>query len=121
MKNIIIVTTACIALLFTSCVQKTYKKTVVFSVNTAALKNIKMVGIKGKDKPLSWKKTTEMQVLPNDSTTYTTAITFETGYTFTEVKFVINDTVELEDKDNRRVNFDKGDTTFYKAVYNVVE
>ena len=45
-------------------------------------------------------------------------ITGETGYKFTEVKFVVNDTFEFKDKENRRVIFSEKDTTFYKAKFN---
>ncbi len=101
---------------FTSCVQKKYKKTVVFTVNTSAKKNITTVGIRGNGKPLSWNEDVAL-VASNKDSSYSIPITFETGYTFTEVKFVINDTLELQDKGNRRINFEKGDTTFYQCVF----
>jgi hypothetical protein len=38
--------------------------------------------------------------------------TFETAHTFTEVKFIVNDSLEFKDQDNRTVDFSKTDTTF---------
>jgi hypothetical protein len=35
---------------------------------------------------------------------------FETGYTFTEIKFMVS--LEFENQENRRVDFSQGDTTF---------
>ena len=53
MKNIVTIIAIAFSLLVTSCVQKTYKKTVVFTVDASEIKNVKKVGIRGKDKPLS--------------------------------------------------------------------
>jgi len=107
-----------IVLLTVSCVQKSYKRTVVFTLDVSKIKNIKKVGIRGNDKPLSWDNDMEMDVLKKDSL-YQITITGETGYKFTEVKFVVNDTFELQNKNNRKVYFDeKKDTTFYKATFN---
>jgi hypothetical protein len=106
-----------LSLILTSCVQKTYQKTVVFTLDASEIKNIKTVGIKGNDKPLSWSKNSEMKAIKKDSL-YQSTITFETGYTFTEIKFMVNDSLEFENQDNRRVNFSTTDTTFYKAKFN---
>jgi hypothetical protein len=40
-------------------------------------------------------------------------------FTLLEVKFVVNDEFELRDKDNRRVLCDSGDTTVYRAIFNL--
>ncbi len=107
-------------LFITSCVQKTYKKTVVFELDTKDVKNIKTVGVKGNDKPLNWNYVKEMTAVKKD-TTYSIALTFLTGYKFTEVKFSINGDFELKDKGNRRIEFSDKDTTVYKAVFNVAK
>lgn len=107
-----------IAILTASCVQKSYKRTVVFSLDVAAIKNVKKVGIRGNDKPLSWDADLEMKEIKKDSL-YRIVVSGETGYKFTEVKFVVNDTFELQHKDNRRIYFDaQKDTTYYHAKYN---
>ena len=49
---------------------------------------------------------------------YKVTTTFETGYKFTEVKFVVNDTFEFQNQDNRRVDFSEKDTTFYNTKFN---
>jgi hypothetical protein len=36
---------------------------------------------------------------------YELTTTFETGYTFTEIKFMVNDSLEFENQENRRVDF----------------
>lgn len=117
MKTTVALIALFIALLITSCVQKSYKKTVVFTLDASELKNSKKVGIKGKDKPLSWDYHTEMKEIKKDSL-YEITVTFETGYTFTEVKFIVNDSLEFKDQNNRRVDFSKTDTTFYNAKFN---
>ena len=118
MKTIVTTIALLLTLLVTSCVQKTFKKTVVFRLNTSEIKEVKKVGIRGNDKPLSWDYDTKMKEIKKDSL-YEIAVAFETGYKFTEVKFVINDTFEFKDKDNRRVVFSEKDTTFYNAKYNM--
>ncbi len=103
-----------------SCVQKTYKKTVVFELDVSQLKNIESVGIRGEDKPFNWDTNTPLTAIKKD-TTYTVIATFVTGYKFTEVKFTVNDEFELKGKDNRRINFSEKDTTYYKAVFDKTE
>jgi hypothetical protein len=101
----------------TACVQKAYKKTVVVTLTIQNNKNIKTVGIRGNGNPLSWEKDYELTPIVKDSL-YTTTITAVTGYKFAEIKFTVNGEFELQDKPNRRVEFAKGDTTFYNAVFN---
>ena len=117
MKTKLAIIALLLSLILTSCVQKIYQKTVVFTLDASEIKNIKTVGIKGNDKPLSWSKSSEMRAIKKDSL-YQLTITFETGYTFTEIKFMVNDSLEFKNKDNRRVNFSTADTTFYKAKFN---
>jgi hypothetical protein len=106
-----------ILLLLSSCVQKTFKKTVVFRLDTSEIKEVKKVGIRGKDTPLSWDYDTEMKTVKKDIL-YEITVTFETGYKFTEVKFVVNDNFELQNQDNRRVVFSEKDTCYYNAKFN---
>jgi hypothetical protein len=117
MKTKLAIIALLLSLILTGCVQKTYQKTVVFTLDASEIKNIKTAGIKGNDKPLSWSKSSEMKAIKKDSL-YQLTITFETGYSFTEIKFMVNDSLEFENKDNRRVNFSTTDTTFYKAKFN---
>jgi hypothetical protein len=100
------------------CVQKAYKKTVVFKLNTANQKNIQSVGVRGGEKPLSWQQDLPMSAIKKD-TLYGATVSFLTGYKFTEVKFVINEEFELKEKDNRKIIFSSGDTTYYDAVFDV--
>ena len=105
------------SLLLTNCVQKAYKKTVVFTLDVSEIKEVKKVGIRGNDIPLSWDYDTPMKELKKDSL-YQVTITTKTGYRFTEIKFVVNDTFELQNEENRRVVFSENDTTFYNAKCN---
>ncbi len=114
MKNIVTIIAIVFSLLVTSCVQKTYKKTIVFTLDASEIKEVKKVGIRGNDKPLSWDYDKEMKAIKKDSL-YQIALTVETGYKFTEVKFSINDNLEFNDGENRRVVFSEKDTTYYKV------
>jgi hypothetical protein len=67
MKTTVAIITLLLALLVTSCVQKSYKKTVVFTLDASKLKDIKKVGIRGNDKPLSWDYDTEIKEIKKDS------------------------------------------------------
>jgi hypothetical protein len=109
-------------IIFTSlgCVQPAYKKTIVFLLKAPQIKDIKNVVIKGNDKPLSWDNGLEMK-LTNTDTTYKAIVTFYTGYRFIEMKFVVNDSYELNDKANRKIYFSEKDTTIYSAVFNELE
>jgi len=108
-----------VILIFTigSCVQKSYQRTVKLTLDVSALDSIKTVGVRGKGGPLSWDTDFPMSEIYKDSL-YQTVISAETGYLFTEIKFTVNNQFEFENKPNRIVNFDKGDTTFYHAVFN---
>lgn len=117
MKTKTILLALLLSIFLTNCVQKTQKKTVVFTLDASKMKEIKKVGIRGKDKPLSWDYDTQMKFSPKKNL-YEIVLPFETGYTFTEVKFVVNDSTEFVNQDNRRIDFSKADITLYKAKFN---
>lgn len=106
-----------VLLLGTGCVQKSYKRIVVFQLNTAGVPNIQTAGVRGDGNPLSWNADITLEPIVKDSL-YSATITTISGYLFTEVKFTINGTFELQEADNRKVVFSNGDTTFYRAVFN---
>lgn len=106
-----------IAISVTSCVQKSYERKVTFLLHTEQLKNIEKVGLRGNNRPLTWKKDLEMTAVKKDSL-YSVTVTFLTGYKFAEVKFVVNDEFELQEKDNRRVVFNENGETIYEATFN---
>lgn len=118
MKKLVFIIASAASLFLTSCVQKSYEKTVIFTVDVSSVKGVKTVSLRGKEKPLGWRKGVEMTPIKADSL-YTATVTFLTGYKFTEVKFVVNDEFELKDKDNRKVQYSDSDTTRYNGVYNV--
>ena len=94
-----------------------YKKTIVFTLNVSGIKNNKKVAIRVRDKPLSWDYDTEMKEIKKDSL-YQITLTEETGYKFTEVKFVVNDTFEFQNEHNRRVIFSENDITYFNVKFN---
>jgi hypothetical protein len=114
-KNLIVIFIGLLTIT-TSCVQKTYKKIVVFTVDVSGIKKINKVGVRGENKPLDWNYDTEMKVIKKDSL-YQATVVFETGYKFAEIKFTVNDEFELKEKDNRRINFSEKGTTLYNAKF----
>lgn len=104
-------------ILSTSCVQKTYKRIIVVTLDVSKQKDIQHVGIRGDGKPLNWEDDFPMTAIVKDSL-YKAVITTETGYLFGEIKCTVNGNFELKDKPNRRINFDtKKDTTFVNLVF----
>lgn len=120
MKNLSTMLILIVNLLFLSCVQKTYNKTVIYTLKIIGMKDIKSVGIRGNDKPLNWDKDYESKVIKKDSL-YRAVVTYKTGYKFTEAKFTVNGEFELQNNPNRRIEFSNSDTTFYEATYNSVK
>ncbi|MDI1256277.1 MAG: hypothetical protein PSV16_09250 [Flavobacterium sp.] len=100
-----------------SCVQKSYNRTIVFKLDAKDIKNITTAGIRGNDKPLNWDNDFPMTFDPKDSL-YKATITGNTGYLFTEVKFVVNGEFEFKDRENRKIYFENKDTIVYNAVFN---
>ena len=119
MKKHNVFTLVLLLVITTSCVQKSYKQTVVLMLDVKGIKNIKSVGVRGENQPLNWNSDYKM-TLSKDSV-YTATIIGETGYLFSEFKFTINDDFELKEKPNRRVYFDKDRMTIYKAKFDVVK
>lgn len=104
-------------IIMTSCVQKTYKRVVVITLDVSKVEQIKQVGIRGNGKPLSWENDYPMQEVVKDSL-YKATIIAETGYLFAECKFTVNGNFELQEKPNRRIDFDtKKDTTYVNLVF----
>jgi hypothetical protein len=103
---------------FTSCVQKSSKKTVILKLNVEGIKDIKTIGVRGGEKPLSWDYDLELKPIVKD-TLYTATFSLVTGYKFTEVKFTVNGQFELNEKDNRKIMFSDADTTVYEAKFDV--
>jgi hypothetical protein len=102
-----------------SCVQKSYDQTVTVTLDVSEIPEIKTVGVRGSDKPLSWREDFEMKPLVKDSL-YTATFSGKTGLLFTEIKFVVNGEFEFKDQDNRRVVFDKSKKTIYQAKFNKI-
>jgi putative oxidoreductase len=112
----------CIAVLATGCVQPAYDRTILFEVNVSGVPNVQAVGVRGRDKPLSWQSDMPLTQRVTGGP-FVGAVTFHTGYLATEVKFTVNGEFELADQDNRIVRVAPtktgGDTTVYRATYNV--
>lgn len=119
MKHTIYALLTMLILSATSCVQKSYKKTVIVMLTVANKKDIQTVGVRGEGQPLSWDNDLEMKAVVKDSL-YTATVTAVTGYRFAECKFTVNGEFELKDQPNRRVNLSDQDTTFYNAQFDVI-
>jgi hypothetical protein len=114
--------TLCLSLV--GCVQKAYDRTVLFVVDVSGVPNVTTVGVRGENKPLSWREDTPMTAVPDSAGLYTVAVTTHTGGLATEVKFVVNGTFEFsdsQDDSNRKVSLPRtttgGDTIRFRAVY----
>lgn len=115
MKTILKITA--VLMLMSSCVQKSYKRVVVVTLDVSKVKNIESVGIRGEGQPLSWENDYPMQTVVKDSL-YKAVITTKTGYLFIEGKCTVNGNFELQNKPNRRITFDtKKDTTYVHLVF----
>lgn len=118
MKKYQLIIIALLAWSASSCVQKSYKKTVVIKLTVNHFKDLKTVGIRGNGSPLSWDKDFPLKPLVKDSL-YTLTTTVLTGYKFAEIKFTVNGEFELKERPNRRLIFSEKDTTYYNAVFNL--
>ena len=107
------------ALLLPGCVQKASDKTVVYLLEVHGHPNVRQVGLRGRDKPLSWDYDLPLTLVKKDSL-YRAVVTIHTGYNTTEVKFTLNGGFELKEKDNRRIVFGSTDTTVYRARFDAV-
>ena len=94
-----------------------HRKTVACTIHVPGIKSPATVGIRGNDKPLHWNSDFAMKRSPTDNLNYRAFVTYQTGYLFTEVKFVPNDTFKLPDQPNWRVVFGTTDTTSYDAIF----
>jgi hypothetical protein len=116
MKTKLFIIATVIAVLFTSCVQKTHKQTVKFSVDAKGIKNVKTVGLRGQS-PLSWDYDLTMEIAKNS--TYEATIIFETGYKYVDYKYTINNEYETDIQENRKLFFEDSKTTIVADKINV--
>lgn len=108
---------AAVLMLMSSCVQKTYKRVVVVTLDVSKMRDIQSVGIRGNGNPLSWETDYPMRELTKDSL-YKATFTTDTGYLFAELKCTVNGNFELQQQPNRRIIFDtKKDTTYVNIVF----
>ena len=107
-----------LAALLPVCVQKATDKPVVYLLDVSGHPNPGPVGLRGRDKPLSWDYDQPLTLLKKDCL-YRAVVTIHTGYKATEVKFTLNGEFELKNHDNRRVEFGPSDTTVYRARFDV--
>lgn len=101
-----------------SCVQPAYDKTVIYELDVSDAREIRSVGVRGDDTPLSWNTDLALTPVVPDSL-YRVTVTYHTGYLKSEVKFTVNGEFEFRDGENRRVPLTTGDTTIYRARFNV--
>ncbi|UOQ95899.1 DoxX family membrane protein [Hymenobacter sp. 5317J-9] len=114
-----LVALALAALLLPGCVQQAHDKTVVYLLDVSGHPDVQQVGVRGRDKPLSWDYDLQLTPIKKDSL-YRAVVTTHTGYKVTEVKFTINGDYELKGKENRRIEFGSADTAVYRARFDVM-
>lgn len=118
MKAILSILILFLVLILTSCVQKSYNRVVVVTLDVSKMKGIQSAGIRGNGKPLSWETDYSMQEVVKDSL-YKGIFTTKTGYLFAEIKCTVNGNFELQNEANRRIEFDlQKDTTYVRLVFN---
>lgn len=118
MKTIVLSMALVAASLLAGCVQKSYNRVVVLTLDVSKEKDVKWAGIRGDGNPLNWDTDYPMKEIVKDSL-YRAVVTTKTGYLFAEIKFTVNGNFELPNEDNRRIVFDvKNDTTFVNLVFN---
>ena len=118
MKKTLLLSCTILLVITAGCVQKTHKRTVTFTLDVSGMENIKSVGIRGWDNPLTWEKDHPLKEIVKDSL-YQATITGETGRICTEFKFTVNEKMELEGDENRKIYFDTTkDTTKALFVFN---
>lgn len=115
MNKIVLLIISCF--IMSGCVQKAYKQTVIYTLKVPAQTEVKSIGIRGNDKPLSWEQDTRLEKINGDNV-YQAKVTYLTGYKLTEVKFTLNGEYELQNMPNRRVEFKNSGITYYNAVFN---
>jgi putative oxidoreductase len=120
MKNLFAILSITLSLFFSNCVQKTFTKTVVYTLRVDSTQEITSVGIRGTDKPLDWNTDYELKEIQK-GVLYQAVVTYHTGYKFTEAKFTLNGEFELQNDPNRRIAFSDSDTTYYEATFNSVK
>lgn len=116
---LLLLTLGCV--LLPGCVQPAHDKTVVYLLDVSGLPNVRQVGLRGRDKPLSWDQDLPLTPTGPNSTLYRAVVTTHTGYLTTEVKFTVNGEFEFKEADNRRIQFGPGDTVTYRARPGVVQ
>lgn len=109
---------ALLAVLLPGCVQPSADKTVVYLLDVSGHGPVRQVGLRGRDKPLSWEQDVKLMPVVPDSL-YRAVVTTRTGYRVTEVKFTLNGEFELPGGANRRVEFGPGDTATYRAQFGI--
>ncbi len=118
MKKIHFIVATLLLFLTISCVQKTKKRVVIYTVDISKVDLIKKVGLRGWDDPLSWQDDYPMKEITKDSL-YQVTIISETGRICNEFKFSVNENLELAGKENRKIYFNKkSDTTRVDFVFN---
>ena len=108
-----------LALIISSCVQKTKKQKVDFFVDVREIENVTSIGVRGSTPPLNWNQNFELKDDNNDSI-YTGTIVFDIPYDFVELKFVKNeDQFELNNQPNRMLLFDRSGNTKYQIKFDM--
>ena len=92
-------------LVVTSCVLETHIKTVTFKVDATGLEGKREIGIRGNFTPNAWEDVVPLSDDDQDGI-YEIELSQKTAASAVEFKFVNGETIELEGKENRTIQFE---------------
>lgn len=101
-----------------SCVQPVKKHTITFRLSAKGIPSASQVSVVGGDKPLSWDKGLALRY-DSLGKNYTATITVLTGYRYTEYKYKVDDSFELEGQGNREATLSTDGNTVLTDTLNV--
>ena len=103
--------------LATSCVQETHLKTVTFKVDATQLEGEGNIGIRGNFTPNAWEDVVPLSDDDQDGI-YEIELSQKTAASAVEFKFVKGETIELEGKENRTIQFEyRPETIVYETQF----
>ncbi len=99
-----------------SCVQETYPQNIMFEVDARGLE-FDSLSVRGDFPPLDWDTNIRLED-PDGDSIFTKEIILQSPYTFFQFKCVMDETFELFDQPNRRVDFEEDMSTEVRIRYN---
>lgn len=105
-----------LAMTVASCVQKTYERKVELTLRLPQKQAVTSIGVYGSGNPLSWQQPLALKPIIADSV-YRVTFTAKTGFLQTELKFMVNEQWELNNKPNRILKYNTEGVTKMEVVF----